>query len=60
VESVSSAQMEETGLILSELVSVGHGGQVSKLTDILACNKWPTNHLRCEVASEGRVTGVPG
>jgi hypothetical protein len=26
VESVSSAQMVETGLILSERVSVGHGG----------------------------------
>jgi len=60
VGSVSSSQMEELVLILSERVSVGRMGQVNKLIDILACNKWPTDHLRCEVASEGWVTGVPG
>jgi hypothetical protein len=59
-ESVSSAQMAETGLILSKRVSVGCGGQVNRLTGMLACNKWPTDHLRCEVAGGGWVTGVPG
>jgi hypothetical protein len=48
------------GLNLSKRVSVGHGGQVNRLTDMLACNKWPMDHLRYEVAGEGRVTGVPG
>jgi hypothetical protein len=60
VESVSSVKMAETGLNLGERVSVGHGGQVNRLTDMLACIKWPTDHLRYEVASKGQVTGVPG
>jgi hypothetical protein len=59
-EGVSSAQMVETELNLSERVSIGRGGQVSRLTDMLAYNKWPTDHLKCKVASGGRVTGVPG
>jgi hypothetical protein len=60
VESVSSAKMVETRLNLGKEVSVGCGGQVSKLTDMLACIKWPTYHLRYEVASEGWVMGAPG
>jgi hypothetical protein len=59
-ESMNSGKMVKTGLILSERVSIGHGGQVNRLTDMLACNKWPTDQLRYEVAGEGRVTGVPG
>jgi hypothetical protein len=53
-------QMAEQGLVLSERVSVGHGGQVSRLTDMLASSKWPTDHLKCEMAGEGRVTGATG
>jgi hypothetical protein len=42
--------MAEHGLVLSERVSVGHGGQVNRLTDRLAYSKWPTDPLKCEMA----------
>jgi hypothetical protein len=48
------------GLNLGEPISVGLGGQVSRLTNMLAYNKWPTDHLRYEVGGEGQVTSVPG
>jgi hypothetical protein len=52
--------MEKTRLILNERVSVGDRGQVSRLMDMLAYNKWPTDQLRYEVAGEGWVMGVSG
>jgi hypothetical protein len=52
--------MVEMGLKLSKRVSIRHGGQVSRLMGILACNKWPTDDLRREVAGGGQGTGVPG
>jgi hypothetical protein len=39
-------------VVLSKRVSVGHGGQVSWLTDRLSSNKWPTDHLECEMAGD--------
>jgi hypothetical protein len=39
-------------VILSKRVSVGHGGQVSWLTDKLSSNKWPTGHLESEMAGD--------
>jgi hypothetical protein len=48
------------GLVLSERVSVGCGGQVSRLTDMLACSKWPPDHLKCEMAGKGWVMGATG
>jgi hypothetical protein len=38
---------------MSEWVSVGRRGQVNKLTDVLACIKWPMGHLRYEVVGKG-------
>jgi hypothetical protein len=32
-------------VVLSKWVSVGHGRQVSWLTDRSSSNKWPTDHL---------------
>jgi hypothetical protein len=58
--SVKNVKMEKMGLNLGERVSVGRGGQVNKLMDMLASIKWPTDHLRYEVESKGWVTGVPG
>jgi len=57
-ERVNSVQMAERGLVLSEWVSVGSLGQVSRLIDMLASSKWPTDHLKCEMAGEGCVMGV--
>jgi hypothetical protein len=34
-------------------VSVGHGRQVNWLTDMSSSNKWPTDHLECEMAGDG-------
>jgi hypothetical protein len=39
-------------VVLSKWVSVGRGGQVSWLTDRLSSNKWPTDHLECEMAGD--------
>jgi hypothetical protein len=39
-------------MVLSEWISVGHGGQVSGLTDRLTNHKWPTGHLECEMAGD--------
>ena len=39
-------------VVLSKRVSVGHGGQVSWLTDRTSSNKWPTDHLEREMAGE--------
>jgi hypothetical protein len=52
--------MMEQDIFFSEQVSVGRGGQVSRLTDMLASSKWPTDRLKCEMASEGQVTSVTG
>jgi len=60
VEGVSSVQMVEKGIILSEWVSVGRGGQVSRLTDMLSFTKWPMDHFKCEVAGKGQATSVLG
>jgi hypothetical protein len=40
-------------VVLSKRVSVGHGRQVSWLTDRLSSNKWSTDHLECEMAGDG-------
>jgi hypothetical protein len=37
-------------MVLNEHISIGHGGQVSRLTDKLASNKLPMDHLECEMA----------
>jgi hypothetical protein len=37
-------------VVLSERISVGRGGQVSRLTDKLASNKLPTDCLEHEMA----------
>jgi hypothetical protein len=39
-------------VVLSKRVSVGRGRQVSWLTDRLSSNKWPTDHLECEMAGD--------
>jgi hypothetical protein len=52
--------MAEMKLNLSKRVSFGCGGHVSRLTCMLAYNKWPKDHLKCEVVGEKWVTGVPG
>jgi hypothetical protein len=33
-------------------VSIGHGGHVNWLMDRLSSNKWPTDHLECEMAGD--------
>jgi hypothetical protein len=40
-------------VVLSKWVSVGRGRQVSWLTDRSSSNKWPTDHLVCEMAGDG-------
>jgi hypothetical protein len=39
-------------VVLSKRVFIGCGGQVRWLKDRLSSNKWPTDHLECEVAGD--------
>jgi hypothetical protein len=39
-------------VILSKWMSVGRGRQVNWLTDRSSSNKWPTDHLECEMAGD--------
>jgi hypothetical protein len=39
-------------VVLSKRIPVGHGRQLSRLTDKLACNKLPTGHLEREMAGD--------
>jgi hypothetical protein len=39
-------------VVLSKRVSVGCGRQVSWLRDRLSSNKWPMDHLECEMAGD--------
>jgi hypothetical protein len=40
-------------VVLSKRVSVGRERQVSWLTDRLSSDKWPMDHLECEMAGDG-------
>jgi hypothetical protein len=40
-------------VVLSKWVSVGCGRQVSCLTDRSSSNKWPMDHLVCEMVGDG-------
>jgi hypothetical protein len=47
------AKVGRIRVVLSKWVSVGCERQVSWLTDRLSSNKWPTDHLECEVEGDG-------
>ena len=40
-------------VVLSKQVSVGRGRQVTWITDRLSSNKWPTDHIECDMAGDG-------
>jgi hypothetical protein len=41
-------------VFLRKWIPVGHGGQINRLTDKLACNKWPTDILEHEMAGNNK------
>jgi hypothetical protein len=42
-------------VVLSKRVFVGHGRQVNWLMNRLSSNKWPTDHLECEMVGNGNL-----
>jgi hypothetical protein len=43
---------EEEGSIFIKRIPVGRGRQISRPTNELTCNKWPTGHLEREMAGD--------
>jgi hypothetical protein len=43
---------EGEGLVLRKRIPVGHERQIERLTDKLACNKWPTGLLEREMVGK--------